>query len=103
MLSCRAVSRLIASDEFERAPWGRRMSIRLHLLMCRHCRLYAKQLRAIGAYAGKHWGSQAKDSATLQRLERTILERISEHPEGSTEADKRQIPPAKDSSNSDKQ
>ena len=52
-----------------------RMGLRLHLLMCSDCRRYAKQLRALGAYARNRWGPQTEDSDTLQRLEREILER----------------------------
>ncbi len=75
MMTCREVASLIASDGLEGAWWGRRLGVRLHLLMCRHCRRYAEQLRAIGAGARKHWGRQAEDPKTLQRLERDILER----------------------------
>ncbi len=83
MMTCREVASLIASDGLEGAWWGRRLGVRLHLLMCRHCRRYAEQLRAIGAGARKHWGRQAEDSETLQRLERDILGRSKGPPEGS--------------------
>ncbi len=85
MMTCREVASLIASDGLEGAWWGRRLGVRLHLLMCRHCRRYAEQLRAIGARARKHWGRQAEDPKTLQRLERDILERSESKgpPEGS--------------------
>ncbi len=75
MLTCKEVANLVASDGFKEAWWGRRMGLRLHLLMCRDCRRYAKQLRALGAYARNRWGPQAEDSDTLRRLEREILER----------------------------
>ena len=86
MMTCREVARLIASDGLEGAWWGRRFGARLHLLMCRHCRRYAEQLRAIGACARKRWGRQSEDPATLRRLEREILEHseLQGPPEGST-------------------
>ncbi len=83
MMSCREVTGLVASDELAEARWARRLVVRLHLLMCRHCRRYARQLRDIGACARKHWGPQTENSETLQRLERDILERSKGPPEGS--------------------
>ncbi len=75
MMTCKEVANLVASDRFKEAWWGRRIGLRLHLLMCRDCRRYAKQLAALGAYAQNRWGPQAEDSDTLQRIEREILER----------------------------
>ncbi len=83
MMSCREAAELVASDGLEGAGWGRRLGVRLHLLMCRHCRRYARQLRAIGACAKERWGSQAEDPATLQRLERSILKHREEPPQDS--------------------
>ena len=75
MLSCREVTRRIASDELVEASWGERLGVRLHLLLCRHCRRYAAQLRAIGAAARTLWGPRSEDPSTLERLERQVLER----------------------------
>lgn len=47
MLNCRQVVKdtdLLLADEL---PWQRRMSIKMHLLMCRHCRRYVRQLRVL--------------------------------------------------------
>ncbi len=81
MMSCREAAELVASDGLEGAGWGRRIGVRLHLLMCRHCRRYARQLRAIGACARERWGPEAEDPATLERLERSFLDRAPEPPE----------------------
>jgi len=47
VLSCRKVvqdaDRLLAGE----LPWYRRLSVKLHLLMCHHCRRYVKQLRLL--------------------------------------------------------
>lgn len=48
MLRCREVTRLHASDELERATLATRIGVRLHLMMCRHCRRYVRELRRIG-------------------------------------------------------
>lgn len=74
MLTCKQVSKEIASEELD-AAWKRRLGVRSHLLMCRHCRGYAAQLRVIGAAARELFGRrQEEDQITLRRLERAILE-----------------------------
>ncbi len=75
MLNCREVSRLIASDELADAVWSDRALVRLHLLMCRHCRGYAAQLRAIGAAARDRSDSDVVDRAAFEKLQNSILER----------------------------
>ena len=76
MLNCREVTRKIASDELAEAKWSQRLAIRLHLFMCRYCRRYVAQLRAIGASAREFWGPGFGDPNTLERLESKILERL---------------------------
>ncbi len=84
MLSCKEVTRKIASDEFAEAGWGERLAVRLHLFLCRHCRRYAAQLLAIGAAARELCGPPAHDPSTLERLERQILESSRPGAEGQT-------------------
>ncbi len=85
MMSCREVGELVAGDGLEGAGWGQRLRVRLHLLMCRHCRRYARQLRAIGACARERWGHPPQDPVTLQRLELAILKGFPGHPKGDPE------------------
>lgn len=75
MLTCQELTRIIASDEFADAGWGRRLAIRLHLFLCRYCRRYAAQLRAIKELARKHLGGGEPDPVTRDRLSRCILAR----------------------------
>ncbi len=75
MLNCKEVVRLIASDELADAVWSRRALVRLHLLMCRHCRGYAVQLKAIGAAARERWDLSVADRAAFEQLQNSILER----------------------------
>lgn len=49
MLRCSEVARLCASDDIGGARWKTRTAVRVHLLMCRHCRRYVRELRRIGA------------------------------------------------------
>ena len=74
MPNCKEVVRLIASDELADAVWLTRAPVRLHLLMCRHCRGYAAQLRAIGAAARDRWDLGVADKAGFEQLQSSILE-----------------------------
>jgi len=47
MLRCGEVTQLCASDAVRSAPLRKRLALRFHLLMCRHCRRYLRELRAI--------------------------------------------------------
>ncbi len=75
MLTCRDLTRMIASEELAEAGWRRRLGVRFHLAMCRYCRRYAAQLRAIGEAARRMLRSGDADSTTLDQLERAILDR----------------------------
>ena len=77
MLTCKEVTTAIASDELATAGWRRTLAVRLHLLMCRHCRRYAAQIRTIGRVQAL-FESRESDATTLDRLERAILEDIHE-------------------------
>ena len=75
MLNCKEVTRLIASDELADAVWLKRALVGLHLMMCRHCKGYAVQLRAIGAAARDRSHSDVADRASFEKLQSSILER----------------------------
>ena len=75
MPNCKEVVRLIASDELADAVWLDRALVRLHLLMCRDCRGYEAQLRAIGAAAREGWDSGVADRASFEKLQSSILKR----------------------------
>ena len=47
MLSCRDVTRLISESMDGSLPVGTRIGVRLHLLVCRFCARYERQLRLI--------------------------------------------------------
>ncbi len=75
MLNCKEVSKAIASDDLETFGLKQRLAVRFHLLMCQHCRRYARQIRAIGAAARELFLGQNEDAELLQNLERNILEK----------------------------
>lgn len=47
MLTCRDVTRLISESMDRTLPLGKRIGIRLHLLLCRFCTRYERQLLLI--------------------------------------------------------
>ena len=86
MLNCKEVARLIASDGLADAGWSDRALARLHLLMCRDCRGYAAQLKAIGAAARDRSDSDVADGASFERLQNSILERCLDTSDGNLDA-----------------
>ena len=51
MMTCKEVSTLISKGELADAPLARRLAVRLHLAMCRHCRAFRRQVEAIAQAA----------------------------------------------------
>ena len=74
MLTCKEVSRTIASDDLAEAGLRRRLAVRFHLWMCRHCRRYATQMRQLGDMARGMFRGRSEDPETLARLQNQILE-----------------------------
>ena len=73
MLRCNEVATIVGSDELETAGWRRRMAVKLHLMMCHHCRSYARQIATLGELTRKLVGEEAE---SRDELERKILESI---------------------------
>ena len=73
MLTCKEVAKAIAQDESSRTGWRRTWALRLHLLMCRHCRRYADQIKAIGPAVRSLLREHGDDPKAVARLEVAIL------------------------------
>jgi hypothetical protein len=73
MLPCKEVSRLIASDELREAGFGKRLAVRLHLLMCIHCSRFASQIRRIGMTSRQVADADRIDDADFDKR---LLDRI---------------------------
>ena len=54
MLTCREVTRLVATEDLHIAPLRTHLSAWMHLAMCRHCRRYRQELQAIGDAARRN-------------------------------------------------
>ncbi len=87
MLTCKDAAKAIGQDKWRTASWWRRLALRVHLLMCRHCRRYAAQIRAIGTAARRLFREQGEDPKALERLQERILSR-SETTPGSGEIER---------------
>lgn len=68
MLRCREAMELLATDGWRTAPLGRRLALRLHLMMCRHCRAYRRALRRLGDAARRLYQTVASDARETERL-----------------------------------
>lgn len=73
MPACKDVAQLVASDELTRQSWYKRLGVAMHLLMCRHCRAYAQQIRAIGRSARDLYANSGAEARVDELLE--ILKR----------------------------
>ncbi len=83
MLTCKETAKAMAQDELRTAPRWRRLALRLHLLMCSHCRRYAAQIRALGTVARSLLREHGENPTVLARLHETILSRPETKPHSS--------------------
>ena len=70
MLRCNEVTQLCASEAARSASLRTRVALRLHLMMCRSCRRYVRELRAIGRAVremGREAPGQGEDHEALIR------------------------------------
>ena len=51
MMTCHDVSTLVSTDGLAGAPLMRRLSVRMHLAICRHCRTFRQQIDTIARAA----------------------------------------------------
>lgn len=87
MLSCREVTEILGTDSLGEISWHRRLGVWLHLLLCRHCRRYARQLRSIRKVAHGLWNQTPEERRRLAELERTILRRSAETGRGNRDTE----------------
>ncbi len=80
MLNCRDVARSLASEEQTDAGRRHSLAIRLHLLMCRHCRRYASQLDLLGRATKKAMQPGPEELELKRRLEKTLMEAVDDLP-----------------------
>jgi hypothetical protein len=76
VLNCREVTRHISSDGLMRVGWIYRLRVEFHVILCRECRRYKKQIHAIGVAARSLWPPRKDEDETLDRLQDRILSRV---------------------------
>ena len=71
MLRCKEVTTMVARGDLADAGLWLRMKVRLHLMMCRHCARYAKQMRTIGSRVRERF-----QSPDVEDLQERILQSV---------------------------
>ncbi len=56
MLSCKEATRLVSEGLDRELPFWRRMGLRLHVVMCRGCLRYTRQITALNRLITDHYG-----------------------------------------------
>ena len=51
MMTCHDVSTLVSTGGLPDAPFARKLGVRMHLAMCRHCRAFGRQIETIARAA----------------------------------------------------
>lgn len=81
MPSCRDISELISAGMDRRLPWRKRLSIRLHVSLCKFCRRYEKQLHLLHASV-RHYADpdanvveKSLSPAAKEKLEKVLADR----------------------------
>lgn len=76
MPTCREVMLAIAADSLDSRPPFRRLGYRMHVMLCRHCRRYTRQIRAIGKAAREVLTRPIGERESLDRLRKALLGRL---------------------------
>ena len=87
MLSCKEIAHTVSTEDVAPVGWRKRLAVKLHLMICRHCRRYAEQMRALGDAARSVFKAPPEDPSSpeapdnLAKLQSDILVRISQSPQ----------------------
>jgi len=75
MLSCKEVAKSLSSDD--ELSWIKRAELRMHLMMCKLCSLYAQELKMMKKGFQKLFSQLTEVSESeINRLENEITEKI---------------------------
>jgi len=76
MFNCRHVAQLVSESMDHKLSLSRRLGVRFHLLMCRHCARYGEQLRFIRRLIRNQLSSPIDPSLTLDESAKKRLRQI---------------------------
>lgn len=74
MFNCREIARLVSESMDHRLTPGKRMGVSFHLLMCRHCARYSRQLHLMRRLLRRQ--TSADQSASGTTLDEQAKERL---------------------------
>lgn len=75
MMKCKEVATLLDMEQVAEASLWTRIGVRLHLMMCQHCRRFARQIKQLQAGAQSMRSaidSEASDGRLEEKIARTL-------------------------------
>jgi hypothetical protein len=77
-MSCKEVARLVSEMKDHDLSWRQRFGMRLHLMMCRMCRIYQSQLDMLSRIARQagDFSRGAADAALPETAKQRIKDRL---------------------------
>jgi hypothetical protein len=78
MITCEEAAKLISESMDHTPPFFERMNLKMHLLMCKACPTYMRQLHLIREFV-KNWASNAGRFLTDKNLSRESKIKIKNH------------------------
>ena len=76
MLNCREITERASDFIDARLPWRERMEVRLHLMMCRFCREYVRQMTLVVGALQRFRGADTPGAASDDLLVRFRAEHL---------------------------
>ena len=76
MLTCKEAIRLVSEGLDRNLPWSKRLAMKMHLLMCRHCSAYSRQLRGLARLFHLRFGEQRAIEGSQESLSSEARDRI---------------------------
>jgi hypothetical protein len=74
MLRCKDIVKIVSVEEPR--DWRRRLELRLHMMMCRHCRNYARQIEMLSNGVKAHFRSESNDADKIKEMEDRIVDQL---------------------------
>ena len=85
MLTCKEAVRLISEGLDRHLPWPARLGLKMHLLMCRRCSAYGRQLRGLTRLFHFRFAETRSTERSDETLAPETRERIKTALRGNTE------------------
>ena len=75
MLSCKEATRLVSEQLDRKLPFWKRVSLRMHVVLCRGCSRYRRQITTLDRVVADHYRFD-EPAETSERLPDNALQRI---------------------------